>query len=820
MRPIRLRLKGFRGIRAGMGQEEFTLELGAVPTGLIAITGENGSGKTTILDNLHPYRLMPFKVDDTYSPGAFSYYDQTFGKAEKELVWEHEGVLYRSLLLIDADKRKQEAFLFATTDGEYVPYNEDCATGKNRFYDDAVASILGTPDLFFTGPFRAQGAKRLSDYPRAEVMGLVTEILGLSAIEADGEKAKQVHKGIKVKVDVWREEQTRLSGAEAERQSLLDEAVGHDKTVVASKEAVAKFNERDGELRTELHAIEGKKSLILEAEEALKSAREDLSGAENRLSAAVEEEVTQKQGYVAYTANVAESRRSQETRKLEAEAILGRADEIKAAAEKVPLFEETVEAKEKFLAEEQAKGEAAKALFDENEKDLLAIDGIKNDKSHAEKERESVTLNYGERIAALEQSVENLTGLDCRGDDSGWVNEKCRFVSDAAKAKNEGIPALAKERDDKLKEIDERLSEIEERFNVEMGKVADREKELGKTPREHLEACRSDYRLAQTGLESAKKLLEEKKALAAEAPKLEAAESTIADADAVLKRLDEEADTRQKEHEAALAAIAKRTEEAKADKERCSERVAKAQADSPVGLVEREKEVRSELEINEKAAKTAQDLLDDAKEKAATLRGEANALASAEDRLFELRCLITSASEHLAAWNTIIKGHSSKGIIALEIDDAGPGISAITNDLLRACYGDRFTVSILTQVEKKDGSGVKEVFDIMVSDSKTGETVSIREKSGGEASYVEDAITRALCLHTIEASGKVFESVFSDEQDGALDAEKKRHFVTIKRKAMERGGHSREFFISQTPELVAMADARIVLDSAGATVDT
>ena len=57
-----LKLAGSKGIRAGMGLEEINIDLTKLPPGLIAVVGPNGTGKTTILDNLQPYRMMPYKM--------------------------------------------------------------------------------------------------------------------------------------------------------------------------------------------------------------------------------------------------------------------------------------------------------------------------------------------------------------------------------------------------------------------------------------------------------------------------------------------------------------------------------------------------------------------------------------------------------------------------------------------------------------------------------------------------------------------------------------------------------------------------------------
>jgi exonuclease SbcC len=56
MRVHSLTLKGFRGIRDGMGWDTLELDFERlVPdAALVAVAGANGRGKTTVMDNLHP----------------------------------------------------------------------------------------------------------------------------------------------------------------------------------------------------------------------------------------------------------------------------------------------------------------------------------------------------------------------------------------------------------------------------------------------------------------------------------------------------------------------------------------------------------------------------------------------------------------------------------------------------------------------------------------------------------------------------------------------------------------------------------------------
>ena len=53
MQLLSLTLKGFRGIRDGLGLDALTLDFEALCDGaeLVAIVGANGRGKTTVLDN-------------------------------------------------------------------------------------------------------------------------------------------------------------------------------------------------------------------------------------------------------------------------------------------------------------------------------------------------------------------------------------------------------------------------------------------------------------------------------------------------------------------------------------------------------------------------------------------------------------------------------------------------------------------------------------------------------------------------------------------------------------------------------------------------
>ena len=198
MNPLHLTLTGFRGIRAGQGADTFGLDLTKLDGDLIALIGQNGSGKTTVLDNLQPYRLMPSKVADagSYSPGAFSYWDHVAPRARKVLLWSHNGSRYRSTLEWETvrGQKNQSAVLEVANGSGWV--GAEGSDGKVTTYDAAVEAVLGPPQLFFTSAFAAQGRRPLAAYKASDIKGLLSSMLGLDYLEEMGRRAGQLRKRI------------------------------------------------------------------------------------------------------------------------------------------------------------------------------------------------------------------------------------------------------------------------------------------------------------------------------------------------------------------------------------------------------------------------------------------------------------------------------------------------------------------------------------------------------------------------------------------------------------------------------------------------
>lgn len=802
MKPIHLFLKQFKGLKAGAGLNEIRLDLSTLPNGLIAITGKNGMGKTTILDNLHPYRLMPYKLREAkeWSPNSFSYYDHTFGEAVKELIFEHGDQIYKSLILIDTDRKKQEAYLFQKVGEAWSPLND----GKTRTYDAAIESVVGSPSLFFSSVFRGQDARKLSSYPRSEILNIVCELLNIDHIKDHGEKARYVAAELSRDMDAILRERdtlqtlvddadTRIRQELVDNEQLLDVVDSEIADYKAELEALQQ-KRHDAEIAQAARVEAGKRLAVLltrkqELEEELASINttEAVDLAEAR--AAVKR--INDQIDVTDANNKSCSRRLAD---LQAEimeietATAGLPEKVAAAAARL---KELDDAAKKAAEATDAKREEAKAMQARSTECRLLDTQIKG---------------AGQVLEDLKQRAAMLDTLDCRADSSSWVNDACPLLVNAVEARD-AIAGKAAQ-----------IEELEQKRLM----VATAEEDLARLNSEGLALKQAQDRAA-ADLAEAMEEIKGLNELAAKGARLNALKEQIAPVNEQLSTLvtrqyeltDEKAVAEDKLTAITLGTSLKR------------DRVQQAQA----GLLSQITELQQALVndpallagIEESEKLTSRALADKETRRQALIEkvGELKAGLAKSDqykgKICELMARFTRIGNEQAAWNIITQACSNDGIIQFEIEDAGPVIASIANDLLNACYGPRFSVRIETQAAKSDG-GLKETFDITVFDAERDELKSIKDMSGGETCWVEDSITRAIALYNAQQSAAEFGTLFTDEKDGALDSERKTEFLDIKRRAMEVGAHTREFFISQTPELVEMADARIVLAKGGVSI--
>ena len=204
----------------------------------------------------------------------------------------------------------------------------------------------------------------------------------------------------------------------------------------------------------------------------------------------------------------------------------------------------------------------------------------------------------------------------------------------------------------------------------------------------------------------------------------------------------------------------------------------------------------------------------------AHVRAEADldAVRAAADRIGALEAQLREAEEVVADWTLCEKWLGPTGIQALLIDAAGPELTALVNDLLRSCFGPRYTVRIeTTRPKKKPSDGDKEVCDVLVFDARAPER-GWREGqlfSGGERTILGEAIALGLTAMSCRRAGLRDVTLVRDETGGGTLDEffeaNATAYIVMLRRAAEIIGASKVLFILHSPAAWALADAVLLV---------
>ena len=803
MTPEKIYLKGFAGVRDGLHRDEYTLDLTQLPAEaqLVAIAGPNGVGKSTLMDNLHPYRLMPSRAT-SYSPAGFSFYDHlVLPENVKELTWSHAGKRYRSTLVFRINgKRKSEAYLHQEDGGRWVPVKLADGTlsdGKTETYDACLEGLLGTAEVFFTSQFAAQNRRQLSSYTPGQMKTLMVELLGLEQIRKHGDKASKIVTLLKQTLDERRRNHRSLGDPHAAIQAAMEGLARCDTTareleqekgtraaaLLAAQQQVASLTAtQDAAADSERRRQVLQASLTRRRQEtvaAIEQLRQDQMRETAKIQKAEQDVVTARATAQRQASQSAKGRES-------AKGVLARKDEILGAKAALAAL---------LQDEEKSRGalETAQALQRDREAQDQAL-------AVARARLDALRQQAGDaalRAAGLKKRLGLTETVPCRGTD---LQPQCRLLSDAHEAK-----VLMPSADGEVARLRTQFVQLQveilgqEQAVAALGNTA----EILTKARKGVDDLAAQRRKLE-GIVALGEALSQAEARLAECARADE-ETAQALADAEQRTARESAEAR-----ALIEAIDKRIHE----------------RETLGATVQREVEVELAAlpaAFDLAVLTTAQQYLseatarrDAAEVENTTLVQEHAALSSALDlakanstQATTLRAGIDCLEAELGWWNLLAKSLGNDGVIALTIDDAGPELSRLANALLLACYGPRFTVSIRTQVETAKDE-LREGFDVVVFDADTGQSKSLEVMSGGQRVWINECLMRAIALYLAQSSGRRFDTLFSDEADGPLDPERKRMFMLMKREVLRLGNYRREYFVSQTPELVQLAD--VVID--------
>jgi DNA repair protein SbcC/Rad50 len=189
IRMTRLRLRGAKGIWKNQRIDEIDLNLEALGEGVLALVGANGKGKTTILENLHPWPKMLTR-DGTLK----SHFRLRDSFRDLYFTDDRTGWRYRALIQINAATASGGAEYFLSCDKGQGFEPLPGINGRLEPYEAAVAALFGSLEMYLRTAFQTQRptkyAPDLSEATKGERKALFAELSGIDYLDAYRAEAK------------------------------------------------------------------------------------------------------------------------------------------------------------------------------------------------------------------------------------------------------------------------------------------------------------------------------------------------------------------------------------------------------------------------------------------------------------------------------------------------------------------------------------------------------------------------------------------------------------------------------------------------------
>jgi len=681
--------------------------------GLIALVGENGVGKSTLIGCIFAalFRQLPGQKRSLYD---FC----THATPEIDLTFSVGGATYRALHKINPQGRQMESFLF---DGPGMAL----ASGKKEAFEEEIRKRLGSRTLFEASLFSSQ--KRTGNFlalERSERKQLfITELLGL-------DRLRRISAAAHDRAEEWNR---RVLGLEGERKGidqLLGEAVEIENPEALAAElgrASAELEKLEVERQDAEEAFAQLRSREIERK-AIDSRRRDLSGHTDQAA----------------------------TRIGEIERAL--AEDRKVLAKQTAGLDvrEQVHAVESRIDQIHRRMEEAKAVETANREVEAKI------RSAEASLRETRT-----EIERARQESTELRVVPCGG--QGWY-AACPKIQRSIQARAS------------LPELEELIAKLQDEVETHQASLRALPADPGELMRE-LEQRQQERR----SLEALRWQQEERKVI----------EARYQERTEILKRLVEEK-TRFEQQAQELAQSLKSFENPENEMNHVNRQLQELMA-----RLNQQRREREQLIARQAQAEQQLRQIEEARQRAEVIDRELAAARGERDD-----------------YDYLAKVFGPDEIQLCEIQAAGPGVSAVVNDLLEGCFDNKFEVRFRTQRPRADGKGMVDDFDIEVRNKTLDRVCLVDELSGGQFVLVNEAVNLGIAIYNMrQADGVRHETLFRDETVGALDAKNAKEYVRMLRRAMEVAGFHQVVFICHSPQVWEMADRILYVADGQVTPD-
>jgi exonuclease SbcC len=814
-----MRLKRFSlfGVKDKFITAPASINLDELGAGLIAIVGPNGAGKTTTME-------APLaSLYKTFASRPGSLYGKMAGRdAYLESVWNDAGREIKVRLSIDAEASKTEGYVFID--------DQSRTSGRAAEFEKEIANLFGSRELFLASVFAAQNkAGNFLALPKSRRKELFIELLGLGHLTALSAESGNRRRS----ADALVGQQRALLGA------LVDEIADRDDIsdrLTAEQASLQQLDFELGSLRT------GEASLASLLQDAMNAAKE-ITALEQSLASATSD---LRRAQAAADEVVARHNRTslERQKQLDSWARLLNQNDEQQIINRFDSRRRSLRAREASLnaliAEEpviNASVGELDALYadaaDINAR-LREFEGLKQQLSAAKGDLRVAMSEYNAADAArkselttLKRSSALLKQASC-STASLWANvddpqqeafdlaRLCPLIANAQQAHDQLACFDESDFERRITIAEEAKStteaaviRLENQIDDDAPMIAQLAARISEVARKEIELQKQVARrsLIEPARQELAQVQQELNGIGLEQEmELDDLRTKKAEAQAAIDQLNTEARAAEDSTEAELSEARQRVAQAQGVVEvRVADLDAARSRSSSLATVERELyELREKKGSLEGQLRTIQD-------GAARLKAKLEILEEKASQAETLRQEIVSLNQEVGDWALLETALGKDGVQALEIDAAGPEVSAITNELLESCYGPAFSISFETLREKKSAPGeFSEAFDIRVF--KRGIEMDVEQLSGGEMVIVSEALSLALAIFNTRKSGIRFETLWRDETAGALWPENALAYVDMLRRARELGGYYQVLFVSHQPEVWAAADSQLFIN--------
>jgi len=792
----RLVLRGAVGLKDMSGLDEIDWNLDDYPDGLVALIGSNGSGKTTMVENFHPWPQLLTR-EGTLKSNFF------LKDSMRDLYWtdHRDGAKYRAKILINgvtesADPKyflyRQETLNDVYGTEHWQPIGD--VEGRLKGYEEEINQLFGSLDLFLKSAFVTQsppnGIAQIDKAKRADRMVLFSALCGLEFWELYRDKAKFHMDAAARKAELAESELKVLEGGLADPEDLIHNIHLSEDQATTIKTELDTLASQGKQKADEAASLKAKASAQIVVRDQLKASEQRLEDLKSRVAMA--KNVLFRDHEVLSNVSTAEAA----LRDLESWEAAKR--EQDTAWETWRRAYDAEEAQVKILRDQHDETQRkARADYDE----AVRVHGLRlrSCQSDEQQAREAVSKTSSV-VALIDATIQ-------------------RYQSDLSKPVEDHC-ALCKQ----LLPEDARKHVLDARTVLES--------QL-KEQQSQREAALRNYQDAQTDLEKATKTRADHEAAAPEKPGVLSGlfippVSTVPAWD----------DTARPELARKIARVnistlrAQVTAAGVARDQRSAHELALKNAETDLTVEEsRAEELRAgldqdvidqcnaadaEVERLRQAWAAANSQLGAAQERVKAAKEAVQDRDKKDAELAQRRTDLETLHKGAAVWDALRYAYSDKGVQALELDALAPSISSTANALLEI-FGSVFRIEFQTTRISGSGKAAKQVEDLLIQvmNQETGKSREISLLSGGERVWVLRALYDAFGLIRAKNSDVRFLTAVQDEADGALDVDARMAYLRMIEDAHRRSGRRKTIIVTHSETLQTMIPTKIFVRDLG-----